>query len=233
MIRTNMRDDTYVLRGPYVLDEQGSFSGPVDIVVERGWIVDVGTDVTAPPAPSIDFAGVWVMPGVFDCHAHVALSSFDPMELLRTPVTQWSLETARNLRRTLECGVTFVRDASGADAGMRTAVERGYVPGPELSVSVVALSETGGHMDGFLPGPGLELSSEYTSPITPAGPRTASTVRTRCAAPSASSCARAPTGSSSARPAACCRSTTTRSSRSSPSRRSRWPCRRRRAAARA
>ena len=52
------------------------------------------------------------------------------MELLRTPVTQWSLETARNLRRTLECGVTFVRDASGADAGMRTAVERGDVPGP-------------------------------------------------------------------------------------------------------
>lgn len=170
MILTIMGDDTYVLRGPSVLDEQGSFSGPVDIAVERGWIVEVGADLRSYDAPSIDFAGLWVMPGVFDCHAHVALSSFDPMELLRTPITQWSLETARNLRRTLECGVTFVRDASGADAGMRTAVERGYVPGPELSISVVALSETGGHMDGFLPGPGLELSSEYTVPDYPGRP---------------------------------------------------------------
>jgi len=163
-------DDTYVLRDPFVLDEQGSFSGPVDIAVAHGWIVAVGPDLPSDGAPSIDCADLWVMPGVFDCHDHVALSSLDPMELLRTPVTQWSLETAQNLRRTLEAGVTYVRDASGADAGMRTAVERGYVPGPELSLSVVALSETGGHMDGFLPGPGLELSSEYTVPDYPGRP---------------------------------------------------------------
>lgn len=162
--------DSFVLRGAYVLDEAGSFSGPLDVAVARGWVVDVGTDVALPGAPSHDFAGLWLMPGVFDCHDHVALSSLDPIELLNTPITQWSLETARNLRRTLECGVTFVRDASGADAGMRTAVARGYVPGPELSVSVVALSETGGHMDGFLAGPGLELSSEYTVPDYPGRP---------------------------------------------------------------
>ena len=162
--------DTFVLHGPYVLDEAGSFSGPVDVAVSGGWIVDVGRDVRLDGAPRVDFAGLWLMPGVFDCHAHVALSSLDPMELMSTPVTQWSLEAARNLRRTLACGVTFVRDASGADAGMRTAVERGYVAGPELSVSVVALSETGGHMDGFLPGPGLEMSSEYTVPDYPGRP---------------------------------------------------------------
>jgi imidazolonepropionase-like amidohydrolase len=162
--------DTFVLRGAHVLDEQGSFSGPLDVAVEHGWIADVGTNLVVDEAPSIDFDDTWLMPGVFDCHDHVALSSFDALELMRTPVTQWSLETARNLRRTLECGVTFVRDASGADAGMRAAVQRGYVPGPDLSLSVVAVSETGGHMDGYLPGPGLEIAAEYVIPDYPGRP---------------------------------------------------------------
>jgi imidazolonepropionase-like amidohydrolase len=161
---------TFVLRGVQALDDEGSFSGPVDIAVRDGWIADVGIDVALDGAPSVDFDGVWLMPGVFDCHDHVALSSFDALELMRTPVTEWALETARNLRRTLECGVTFVRDASGADAGMRAAVDRGYVAGPDLSLSVVAVSETGGHMDGYLPGPGLEIAAEYVIPDYPGRP---------------------------------------------------------------
>jgi imidazolonepropionase-like amidohydrolase len=162
--------DTFVLRGPHVLDEQGSFSGPLDVAVEDGWIAAVGPNLSRGDGPDLDLAGAWLMPGVFDCHDHVALSSIEPMELLQTPITQWTLETARNLRRTLECGVTYVRDASGADAGIRTSVERGYVPGPELSVSVVALTETGGHLDGFLAGPGLEMPAEYAIPDYPGRP---------------------------------------------------------------
>jgi imidazolonepropionase-like amidohydrolase len=47
---------------------------------------------------------------------------------------------------------------------MRAAVQRGDVPGPELAISVVALSETGGHLDGFLPGPGFEIAADYVIP---------------------------------------------------------------------
>ena len=43
-------------------------------------------------------------------------------EVLRTPVTQWALEAAQNARLTLEAGVTFVRDLSGADRGLRDAI---------------------------------------------------------------------------------------------------------------
>jgi imidazolonepropionase-like amidohydrolase len=160
----------YVLRHANVLEEDGGFGGPVDVVVEHGTIVAVEADASAPGAVSVDCDGLWVMPGVFDCHDHVAFSSFDQSELLRMPITQWALEAGRNLRRTLECGVTFVRDAAAADAGMREAVDRGIVAGPRLQISVVGLSETGGHWDGFLRGPGLELSADFTMPDYPGRP---------------------------------------------------------------
>lgn len=101
------------------------------------------------------------MPGIFDCHTHTAISSIDPLEVLRTPVTQWVLEAVGNLRRVIEAGVTFVRDPGGADAGIRTAIEHGLVSGPRLQVAVVMLCQTGGHGDGYLSGSGNESSADY------------------------------------------------------------------------
>jgi imidazolonepropionase-like amidohydrolase len=117
----------------------------------------------------INLSGLWVMPGVFDCHTHIAFSTVDAIEVLRTPLTQLVFEAARNARLTLEAGVTFVRDASGADAGIRTALERGFVPGPRLQVSVSALSQTGGHGDGFLQGVGMPSSLAPSWPGKPSG----------------------------------------------------------------
>jgi imidazolonepropionase-like amidohydrolase len=165
-----MIEGTFVLRGIQVLDESGGFGPATDVAVERGWISAIGKDVGECHAPSVDASGLWLMPGVFDCHDHITFSSLEAMELLRTPVTQWTLEAAQNARRTLESGVTFVRDAAGADQGLKTAIERGYVAGPELQISVVALSQTSGHIDGFLPGPGIELSGDYVLPDFPSRP---------------------------------------------------------------
>ena len=53
---------------------------------------------------------------------------------------------------------------------MREALERGFTPGPRLQVAVVALSQTGGHVDGFLPGPGFEISADYVMPDYPGRP---------------------------------------------------------------
>ena len=110
------------------------------------------------------------MPGVVDCHAHVGLPTFDALELLRTPLSLRTLETARALRRTLRAGVTLLRDAGGVDAGVRDAVALGHVPGPRLQVSVLALGPTGGHGDGFLAGPALECTTDYTVPDYPGRP---------------------------------------------------------------
>jgi hypothetical protein len=58
------------------------------------------------------------MSGVFDCHAHVAIGSLDLGRLLNQPISRWALEASVNMRQTLEAGVTFVRDAAGADADL-------------------------------------------------------------------------------------------------------------------
>jgi imidazolonepropionase-like amidohydrolase len=147
----------FVLRGAHVMDPSGGFEGPLDVVVVEGRVAEVGRGARAPEgADEHDFEGLWVMPGVFDCHDHVAFSTTDELEAMRTPLTQWAFEAAVNMRRTLEAGVTFVRDAYGADAGMRESVSRGYIAGPRLQISLNLLSQTGGHGDDFFEGPGLE-----------------------------------------------------------------------------
>ena len=150
--------EQYVLREANVLDAGGSFSGPLDVRVESGRITDVGKSLPARDAPSFDFSGLWLLPGVFDCHNHIAFSTVDMAEVLATPISRWSLETAQNARLTLEAGVTFVRDLCGADRGLRDGIAAGFVPGPRLQISVVLICQTGGHGDGFLAGAGLESS---------------------------------------------------------------------------
>ena len=53
---------------------------------------------------------------------------------------------AANLRATLRAGVTTVRDAGSADAGIKLAVERGLVPGPRVLTAIGVISQTGGHI---------------------------------------------------------------------------------------
>jgi imidazolonepropionase-like amidohydrolase len=159
---------SFVLREVQVLDEAGGFSEPLDVHVEDGRVAAVRSSLVT-DAPSYDFAGLWLMPGVFDCHVHIGFSSFDVGELLRQPVTEWVLETAANCRATLEAGVTFVRDCAGADAGIRDGISLGHVPGPTLQVSNVMICQTGGHGDGFLAGPGFETA--LFIPTVPSRPR--------------------------------------------------------------
>ena len=61
------------------------------------------------------------------------------------------VEAGVALERTLAAGITSVRDAGGADLGMKTAVERGLVNGPRMQISLTMISQTGGHGDGWLP----------------------------------------------------------------------------------
>lgn len=162
--------DRWLLHDVRVLDETGGFTDPVDVTVAGGVVTGVGRGLRDDGAPVADLAGSWLMPGVFDCHSHISIGSVDTLQMMRTPVTQWALAAGRIMRQTLAGGVTSARDAGGADAGMRAAVELGYTDGPRLQISVVPISQTGGHFDGFLQGPGLDISAEYICPEYPGRP---------------------------------------------------------------
>jgi imidazolonepropionase-like amidohydrolase len=149
-------ETAFTLREATVLDQAGSFVGPLDVRVEDGRIAALGANLPAGQGASVDFSGLWLLPGVFDCHDHLTLSTVEMTEVLNTPVSQWALEAARNARLTLQSGVTFVRDLAGADRGVRDALAAGFVSGPRLQVSVVLICQTGGHGDAYLRGAGLE-----------------------------------------------------------------------------
>ncbi len=147
----------FCLHDVRVLEHDGGFSEETDVVVEDGRVLAVGRGAKVPDgAPVYDLSGLWLMPGVFDCHVHVASSTVDERELLRTPPSYFALEAAVNLGKTLDAGVTWVRDAGGADAGVKQAVADGLVRGPHLDVAIRLLSQTGGHGDSYSVGIGVE-----------------------------------------------------------------------------
>src|SRR5687768_9514683 len=135
--------------GASVVDGTGADSSVADIVVEDGRIVEVGVGLDG--EDRADLAGKAVLPGLFDCHTHVVVSSIDTMRLLQTPFSYRFFQAARNLEATLRIGITTVRDAGGADLGVKQAVDDGLVGGPRMQISLSMLSQTGGHGDGWMP----------------------------------------------------------------------------------
>jgi imidazolonepropionase-like amidohydrolase len=138
-----------LFRGGSLFDGTGSAPAPADVVVEGGRVVAVGTGLDGDEA--VDCAGATLLPGLFDCHVHVMVSGVDPMRQLQTPFSYQFYEAIGNLQATLATGITSIRDASGADLGVKQAVANGLIPGPRMQIAVSMISQTGGHADSWLP----------------------------------------------------------------------------------
>ena len=140
-----------VFRGGRVFDGTGAALADGDVVIEDGRVVEVGQGLDADGG--VDCAGKAVLPGLFDCHVHLAFryEDFDEYARMQEPFSVAFFRMVENLRTTLGLGITTVRDASGADAGLKLAVEEGTLVGPRMQISVNMLSMTGGHNDPWLP----------------------------------------------------------------------------------
>jgi len=140
-----------LFRGGEVFDGTGGSLAQADVVIEDGLVIEVGPGLDGDEA--IDCTGKSLLPGLFDCHVHVAFrhEDFDEVRVMNEPFSLPFFHIAETLRTTLALGITTVRDASGADAGVKAAVEQGVIVGPRMQVSVAMLSMTGGHADPWLP----------------------------------------------------------------------------------
>ena len=155
-----------VLAGGRVFDGTGSDPAAADVAIQDGRIVGVGSGLDGDT--QVDVRGRTILPGMFDCHTHVCISNVDLWAAVQQPFSYQFFDAARNLRRTLEIGITSVRDAGGADLGIKLAVERGLTPGPRLQISIVMLSQTGGHGDDWYPS-GVDASLFVAHPGRPSG----------------------------------------------------------------
>ena len=149
-----------VFTGGRVFDGTGAPLAEADVAVEDGRIVDVGAGLDGDD--SVDLDGKSLLPGLFDCHVHVMLSHLDVWRLIQTPFSYRFFEVVKNLEATLRIGITTVRDAGGADLGVKQAIEDGLVRGPRLQISISMLSQTGGHGDALMPsGTRVQLFPAY------------------------------------------------------------------------
>jgi imidazolonepropionase-like amidohydrolase len=127
-----------VLYGGRLFDGTGSPIADGDVAFEDGRIVAVGTGLDGDDG--VDVAGCTLLPGLFDCHVHVTSSGTDFLRRLQRPFSYQFYEAVRNLAATLDCGITTVRDAGGADLGIQQAVDDGLIEGPRLRIAITILS---------------------------------------------------------------------------------------------
>jgi imidazolonepropionase-like amidohydrolase len=148
-------EEVLAIVGGRVIDGLGC--DPIEkgtILIERDRITAVGkdTDVSIPrDARVADAAGRTVLPGMIDCHVHSTYRARDIRKHLTNTPTYNVLRSTHILEETLACGVTTARDMGGADAGFREAIADGLIKGPRLLISIVMISQTGGHGDSWVP----------------------------------------------------------------------------------
>jgi imidazolonepropionase-like amidohydrolase len=144
----NVNQQRVLFHGGRVFDGSGAAPVEADVSVENGRIRDIGRGLDGDVA--VDVTGKCLLPGLFDCHTHVAFTTIDLMRRLQTPFSYRFFQTADNLRTTVQLGINSVRDAGGADLGIKQAVLDGLIPGPRLQISIRMLTQTGGHGDGWM-----------------------------------------------------------------------------------
>ncbi|MBP2078869.1 metal-dependent hydrolase family protein [Oceanobacillus polygoni] len=97
----------------------------------------------------VDAQGGTIMPGLIDTHVHMMLEFSSAADRLATPFSFMYYQAAKYLEKTLQAGITSVRDALGTDLGVKKAIDEGLIAGPRLQLSINALTITGGHGDGY------------------------------------------------------------------------------------
>ena len=137
-----------VFTGGRVFDGTGAAVAEADVAIEDGLIAEVGVSLDGDE--QVDVSGSTLLPGLFDTHVHVMFGHVDMWRHLQTPFSYRFYDAIKNLDATIRFGITTVRDAGGADLGVKQAVEDGIVRGPRLQISLTMLSQTGGHGDGWM-----------------------------------------------------------------------------------
>jgi len=147
----NSVSDMKAIMGDLLIDANGVKKDPV-LLVDEDKIVKVGSsaDVSVPSdAEVVDASGLFLMPGLIDCHVHFNGSVTGGLGNFRERFEARLVRSAvHETRALLDAGFTSVMDAGGLTGfHVRNAVNEGIVPGPRIVAAGRYMSVTGGHGD--------------------------------------------------------------------------------------
>jgi imidazolonepropionase-like amidohydrolase len=133
--------------------------------IYKGWVVAIQGEKILFAGPKTSFnpptnaqilllSGTTLTPGLIDAHSHLLLHPYDEAkwedQVSKEPVAERISRATVHARANLLSGFTTLRDlgtegAQLADVGIKSAIEKGIIPGPRLLVTTRAIVATGSY----------------------------------------------------------------------------------------
>ncbi|MBO9203544.1 MULTISPECIES: metal-dependent hydrolase family protein [Niastella] len=152
--RVHAQDTLYLLQPDRVFDGEQLHEG-WQVLVKNGVIESTGPQLKAPAiARVIKLKNCTLLPGLIEGHSHLFLHPYNETswddQVLKESRAERTARAVTHARATLLAGFTTVRDlgTEGAgydDTGLKTAIEKGVVPGPHMLVATRAIVAAGSY----------------------------------------------------------------------------------------
>ncbi|MBS1531317.1 MAG: amidohydrolase family protein [Bacteroidetes bacterium] len=153
----NKNSEVYILLKPdRVFDGQQMHAGWW-VLIKGNHIEAAGepNSITAPTdAKIIELKGSTLMPGMIEGHSHLFLHPYNETswedQVLKEPRAERTARAVNHAYATLMAGFTTTRDlgtegAAYDDVGLKTAIDKGVIPGPRILAATRAIVATGSY----------------------------------------------------------------------------------------